>query len=325
MFNSKMIGANSAGAPQPPGTGALLITGANGMYISVDDGLTWSNNAFTGIDPTNGFNKEVVWNGSAFVAFQTGGKLFTSPDGYNWTETYSNGSYPDILGMSVDQVSGEIIAIPYKYNVSYVMLRSLDNGNTWTVQGGPWSSSSYGAYVQGVAVHNGYAVVSGRTGNWRRSGVNNSWGWTNTSLGTQGYPVYNNGVWSCVEGADYTKIFSSTSATPGYIKDWTQSGGSGLYLQGVNKTAIDGVDKNVFYAQVSGKFRLYLSYDKGLNFSVAGWNTSTYSAVGYHNGKFYFNRDNELWTWTNPPFGSQVKVTDLSLQCANFASMSFPQ
>lgn len=322
MFGTSLLFKGLVGGvPQPPGTGAFLTTGANGMYISVDDGLTWSNDAFTGIDPTNGFDLDVIWTGSTFVTFQRGGYIWTSPDGYNWTNTAYYPDYDAILGMSYDPVNNETLLAPYKYNVGYAFIRSFDNGDTWSTQAS-WSSSSYGQYIQGVANYNGYAVVSGRTGQWRRSGLNNNWNWTSTSLGVEAYPIYNNGTWSAVENKDYLKYYHTTLAPPSYISTWTQVNGGGSLMTEVTKPAKNDIDTNVFTAVINSSRRLYISYDKGVNWTVGSFSLGNYTSVGYHNGKFYYTRNGELWAWAIPPFGTNAKVSNLSIQTSNFASMS---
>ena len=291
MFNSKMIGANAVGLPpQPPGTGALVSTSDVGMVISVDDGLTWSQEGIVHTFPQN--PTYVSWTGSTFVC-NAGNTLHYSADGYNWTQTItlpgtsvggitSNGSYTLV---------GNFTSGTYMY-----MHKSTDGGLTW--------SSVFGG-------NNNIGITSLREGGINAWG-HSVWSWNNGSMistngsGTSwGYNFNSNGSGCAVGWSPYSPKWIGTSSrdggyrsaaggpfAPTYMSSWAVQTGIASPLSASFDKIVSNVNGQTMLFRTTASSKVYRTTNGGSLFQSIPYFTSyPTSQFAFHNSKFicYYN------------------------------------
>lgn len=344
MFNSKMIGANSGGAPQPPGTGALLYTsgasdGTGGLWISVDDGVTWSQNAFTGIDASDStkWNTWIKWFGSYFVMRENGTRNFySSPDGYNWsyaftiTPPYVNGPGVDINAtvfrqMIVDSYNGNgyILATfnnQYYTNRNYMhFYKTTDGGATFSLAISRNNGSATNQ-VNTMSVWNNYFAGNWRSGSmWSNDGGANWSTSYDSTLRTSNVIVYaQNGTFSTL-GPRYETGYQTTSTVPLVVQSsWTRVGGIMSSMTSQNFLTGDGISKVA--GQGASNLAFMYSTNNGQSYSLMQYLSKSQN-VGYHNGYFIYHNNGNLYKTSD--FSTEILLTaDPSTSRALFSSMS---
>lgn len=345
MFNSKMIGANSAGAAQPPGTGALLYTsgasdGTGGLWISVDDGVTWSQNAFTGIDATDNtkWNNLIRWFGSYFVMRESGTRNFySSPDGYNWsyaftiTPPYLNGPGVDINATSfvdfyADQATGYGYLTCFFHNQYYsnetrmYIYKTTDNGASFSLNSN-YKYNGTTAYPMGSSVWNGYFYIGNRSGSFVSNDGGSTWTYyyDSTIRAVNPKPWAQDGTFSTL-GPRFETGYATTSTQPiPNYSTWTRV--TGIYTPGTSTFYFlkgDGISK---VSGVCGDNSAFLySNNDGQSYSLMQY-LSKGQNVGYHNGYFIYHNNGNLYK-TND-FSTEILLTaDPSTSRSYFSSMS---
>jgi len=338
-----MIGTNSAGAPQPPGTGALLYTsgasdGTGGLWISVDDGVSWSQNAFTGIDATDNtkWNTWVKWFGSYFVMRENGTRNFySSPDGYNWSYAFT--ITPPYLGapgvdinatvfpqMIVDSYNGNGYIIATFNNQYYVnrcfmhFYKTTDGGATFSLAFSNNRNASSNQLVS-MSVYNDYFM-----GNWGGGSLYSNDGGANwsapydSSIRTTNVIVYaQNGTFSTI-GPRFETGYQTSSTIPLVSQtSWTRVGGIMTSMTSQNLPTGDGISK---VATTGNNLAFMYSTNDGQSYSLMQY-LSKNQNVGYHNGYFIYHNNGNLYK-TND-FSTEILLTaDPSTSRALFSSMS---
>ena len=301
-INNRLINAGG-GAPQPEGTGSLLWGSSNGFYISVDDGLTWTQDGIVGLPNNNNFvTRSTDWNGTVFCTSVGGTNesfIYTSPDGYNWTQTATIARQDD-SGMAVDPVTRAFIYAAGIYASGYGIFESLDNGVTWTPKG---SGGAYYTFSK-VAQRNGYGVASGRTGNWLRTAQANNYGNQTTYTYYNSSVYYQNNSWVANRYGGYDGVARTTGTSPGRFLTWPQVQSAANYVHGAYNIFGNGVSEMVttwYTGQNSGQYNFITSTDNG-----ASWSKTTVAVplipYEYHNGKFIVRWDSgatqRIYSWT---------------------------
>ena len=304
-INNRLI--NTGGLPpQPPGTGALVSTSDVGLVISVDDGLTWSQEGIVSNFATN--PQEVVWTGSAFVACADN-KIHHSVDGYNWTEVYSqNGSIYVALASN-----GSITYAASAYNDGYSQFlyinKSTDGGLTWTQKYSNNIGINGGGRGGGISP-SGYCHFGFNNGQAYSSNGGETWTAGTTSNGRTPFFGWSNNFWtgySRREGG----IYYSTSATPGTVNNWSLLGGYGSPLT-TSGDRIVGNGSTITLFRLTGTGLVQRSTGSASSWSAVSHFTSYPSSqFVYHNGKFivYYNgniigsTNGSTWSTISTPTG----------------------
>lgn len=267
--------------PQPPGTGALVTTSNLGMFISVDDGASWSQDAIVHTFSQN--PDYVTWTGSTFVC-NSGNKLHYSADGYNWTESFT------LPGSNVGGITSNgttTIVGSFNSSSNNYWHTSTDGGITWTQRYS--SNNSMTGLRPGGISPTGYSVWGWVNGSWTSSNSGASWSVSYNSNGSNCNIGWNNGVWVAGSARDAGYRWS-TSATPGYPTGWNVVGGFGPVLSTyMGKIAGNGSTIALFRTS-GGTSRVYRSTSSGAGgFSPVSYFSSFPSSEPiYHNNKFFF-------------------------------------
>lgn len=343
MFNSKMIGTNSAGGNQPEGTGAMVVTcsssvvGEGGLWISVDDGVTWSQDAFTGIDdPTDNaaWGNWVKWMGSYFALRNNTTKaIYISPDGYNWTESFTPAG-DSINSMALDQVTGDAFISSYIWRGNNYLYRSTDGGATWS----GWDVTDVSLYnnFDDMKVYNGKWMASQRFGHAWSNDNGQSWTFRN-SMGYNQKFIAQNGRWNIFGFDDNTSnaraATTNVTSSVDRLENWTITDlttvgfSSNIWGPYVARPTGDGQNKILQYARtrfLSPVDVCYVAYsiDNGVNW--VKWKTEDVSYnqnTLFHNGYFFYREGYDLIK-TND-FSTEIAVSTTPFPFNNvMASMS---
>jgi hypothetical protein len=343
MFNSKMIGANSAGGGQPAGTGAMVVTcsssvvGEGGLWISVDDGVTWSQDAFTGIDdPTDNaaWGNWVKWMGSYFALRNNTTKaIYISPDGYNWTASFTPAG-DSINAMALDQVTGDAFVSSYVWRGNNYLYRSTDGGATWSLWDTQLLGESYNNFDD-MKVYNGKWMASQRFGHAWSNNNGQTWSFRN-SLGYNNKFIAQNGRWNNFAignaGSDKRGATTGVTSSVGQIESWTiwQHSTYGfttnIYAAYIASPTGDGQNKILQYARTAFLSPDVVDIAYSLNNGVtwAKWKTVSLDKnqnTLFHNGYFFY-RDGYNLIKTND-FSTEIAVSTTPFPFNNImASMS---
>jgi hypothetical protein len=311
MLNKRLINTGGGGN-QPEGTGIMLMQLNGTMNISIDDGVTWTQNA-VGL-PSSYSGGLIAWNGTNFAFFQQGvsgsklGYVWVSPDGYNWTQTATL-PYEDGGSMSVDKGNYNFVLGVNNYNAGGpAVYESADNGYTWTKIG----SSGIGPDTAGFAAqYNGYGAIGGRTENWLRTSSAGNYIYSGGSQSSGAPTLWQNGRWFSAWVKQYPPQGAqvSTSSTPGRHTTWpfvTISGQPSTYRGYMNSHTLfqgDGVSKvigNWKGFSASDPSYIYYTDNNGDSFQV--WKSSGGDVMyprGYHNGYFYYSQGTNLYKFND--------------------------
>ncbi|MDK9700582.1 MAG: hypothetical protein OEM52_10600 [bacterium] len=238
--------------------GSLVGTGANGVYLSTDNGLSWTQ---TGTVPTAQTTMTMASNGSILVGTMWGGGVFlSSNNGSSWISTTL--TTPHILSFSLGTPS-------VVYSGSYGgVYKSVDNGSNW-------SQVLQSTWVHGIASNVNGTVFAGKklnnnpeTGDGLWRSVNAGGNWTRVLYPTstsvfQNIFVTSSGVVLAVMSSG-TPMYRSldngntwVTTTPGFIVN-ADPGNTPFTISS---------DGTIYIGTSNG---VYSSVDNGLNWSLAG-------------------------------------------------------
>ena len=305
-INNRLI--NTGGLPpQPPGTGALVSTSDVGLVISVDDGLTWSQDAIIHNFATN--PQEVVWTGNSFVACANN-KIHRSVDGYNWTEVYTQGGSFYVALASNGSIT--YAASGYDDGASKVLkiYKSTDGGLTWTQKHSSNNGINGGGRGGGISP-SGYCHFGYNNGQAYSSDGGETWTSGNTSNGRTPFFGWSNNFW-----AGYSRreggLYYSTSATPGTVNNWSLDPGYGSPLT-TSGDRIVGNGGSITLWRTSAAGSVYRSSGSASSWqNVSFFSSQPTSQFVYHNGYFmvYYNGNiirssngSTGWTTVSTPTG----------------------
>lgn len=304
-FGNRLI--NVGGLPQPEGTGALVSTSDVGMVISVDDGLTWTQDGIVHTFPQN--PSYVSWTGSTFVC-NAGNTLHYSPDGYNWTQTITV-SGPNVAGITSNgstTLVGNFTSGTFMY-----MHKSTDGGVTWTSVFGGNNNVGVNSMQPGGISNTGYSVWGANIpGSVTSPSPNTTWGKNYNSSGSNCAIGWSpSGVWIATSSRDGGFRYS-TSATPGYTSGWSSVGGIANPLAAYFDKIVSNVNGQTVLFRTTAANKVYRSTNGGTAFSPVSYFTSFPSSqFAFHNGKFicYYSgnivssTDGNSWSTVSTPSG----------------------
>lgn len=330
-INNRLINTN-AGGGQPEGTGALLYTssasdGTGGMWISVDDGQSWKQNSFTGIDATDYsyWRASVKWTGSTFVAHKYNtNEIWSSVDGYNWVFNFSMNATL-VTSIFTDQVTSvayiSVIEPPVSGQTkNWYIYKSTDGGVNWSLQG---STTFYDFNSPGlVKVYNNYMVMTGNVGGRVSTDAGVSWSSQNSDIRNKNTAfIAQNGAWSALGPFNWNGWTRSTSLTPNNVSSWTQTQNQfNAYMSSFIDHIGDGSNKILGGMFGSSVWRLAYSTNNGANWTQ--WKANNeYSPIIYHNSYFFYKDGGNLMKSND--FSTEIVASSYpSTSAVNFASIT---
>ncbi len=187
-----------------------VAVGTGGAIVYSSDGITWTQAASIGINPTL---DAVTWTGTQFVAGGTGGALVTSSDGINWTvQPAPVSATTDIIGLASTNKLIVAVANSETSPATTSILTSSD-GITWTtVQPSLGFVPNSIGYVgtHWIAVGDYYSMTSPDGTTWTTSPV----------LNGMLYSVVNNGTEYVATGMDVNGVGAEYTSSDGL--NWTE-------------------------------------------------------------------------------------------------------
>lgn len=208
-------GAGMEAGPAPEGTPTIVAVGYAGLRVtSYDLGRSWTNKAtlsdVAADDPDN--LRGATWGAGLFIA--VGHKIFTSPDGEEWTRRTHPKDNAQWLG-DVKYGNGRFVATGgYGYAV-------------WSADGITWNAADFpnNEASRSLAFGNGEFVTQTDPGNWYRSTDGETW--TPHSNGHDGRVAFCNGAFrqapDCGPASGHGVFVRSGGWNSGEI-DWSENG-----------------------------------------------------------------------------------------------------
>jgi len=194
----------------------LIAAGDNGIYGSLDGGLTW-----LFLNPTPSGSVACSADGSKIIAAASGA-VYTSPDsGATWQEHPLTTNDQYYVASSAD--GAKLVAVGYGGNIGSIYL-SADSGGTWVTPGEPagfWQGNIWSSVASSADGANLVAAAEATVGagSFLPGPI-----YTSTNAGASWTPSGAPGnVWYSVAcSADGTKLVAAAYAGP------SQNGGTGL-------------------------------------------------------------------------------------------------
>ena len=275
------------------GNNEYLAVGIRGEFAKSADGLNWSIYSNGTISRDNQLNK-VIWTGTKYVAvggfeYSTGiGRILTSNDGKNWTETwretYVYNEYTALYDIAYNGTT--FVAVGVGQRMSWgistiwvgVIVTSTD-GVTWTRQdlgqdfkGVTWNGAKFIAVGAQSNLSAIYTSVDGITWNSNYAGVASTQplqkiatnGTLLVSVGFGGY------ITTSPDAVNWTaQISGTTSILNDIIWDGTK-----FFVVGNTGNILTSVDGVTWTAQVSGvNYLTGITHNGGLQYVAVGGNT----------------------------------------------------
>lgn len=233
-------------------------TGRNGVYVSTDNGSSWTKSSNTGI---SGSIVGLASAGGYIFVITTDGMVYRSiNDGNNWTALMNPSGYASATGFScANEILYSTHEIDYFSGSAY---RSTDYGMSWQ------HLSVFPAYVRTVSAYSGNVYIGTDKGIYRSS--DSGLTWSDALLeGAIVLKIYCDAS-TLLAGTDYTGLFTSAD----YGNSWRQTGVSNTTsIQALNvrdDTVICGND---------GQYGVFVSKNNADSFT------------GYHNMQLNYVHD----------------------------------
>ena len=322
-INNRLINAGGT-APQPEGTGAMLFTTDTGLHISVDDGASFSQNAFTGIDATDGskWNTHVKWMNGYFVMRESGTmNIWHSLDGYNWTFLFTPAG-SGMTNFAYDQATGYGYFMTRASQNLYTY-RTIDNGASFQYIGGHYDVYNYD--IVWLAFYNGQGQLTRYSGNgWSNNG-GVAWTLRNEDQGSESKIHVQNGVW-CTSNLYYYNTGNSNAATTARMSFWTSYSKSTYGLANLGQDSAYSGNGNTTvtttYRDRYSPFQKQFIYTLNNGSSWNVWKTiDNESPQCFHNSYWFFQDSGSVYKTNN--FSSQTLLASISWANINStASMS---
>lgn len=248
------------------GTRIVAMSGYGNIYSSDDLGTSWT---YRTLGTTKTLN-DVAYNGTnLYVAVGAEGTIQTSGDGINWAIQNSGTTYN--LN-KVDYLGGKFIAV----GKNGTILTSSD-GTTWTVR-----TSGTTLELKGIAYSGGKYVVVGGDDNWAKV--------IRVSDDAE--------TWSNVDAPGITVSLNTVAFGDGVFITLTKNGAAFTSSDGATWSGAESLDSSSKYptdliyaggkfAAVGGSGEIYLSSDKGGNWSIVKSDFGQYNrGIAYGGGNF---------------------------------------
>ncbi len=255
------------------GTGSQFSLEGNGVFLSTDDGSSWTNvnNGLTNLDVTslaskpNGLGGNIIYAGT--VKFEGGGIFSSTNNGSNWVEVTNGITDPMISTIDIATNGNIIVGTGYVRGGGAFL--STDNGSSWhSINNGLSATKVWSLAISS----NGTNIFAGTNGNGIFLSTNNGSSWTSLNNGLP----YRGGVRTLAidsndavyAGIDAYGVYRSSNNGVNWI-----SVNNGLTNLFITELAING--NNIFVGTVYGG--IFISTNNGSNWSAS--NTGLTSTI----------------------------------------------
>jgi photosystem II stability/assembly factor-like uncharacterized protein len=287
-------------------TGVFAGTFAEGIYLSTDDGTTWTT-VNSGLNNKN--VQSIAANGSnVFAATYGGGVFFSSDNGSSWSEV--NNGLTSLFTLSLALYPPSSVYV----GTDGGLLLSGDNGSNWTEAGKFGTGNSVGNILcTGSAVF--AAIVTYNGGVYRSTDLCQTW--TDITAGVTGNNVralaYNNS--NLYAGTAYNGIYRSTDNGDNWIACNSDLTGDVHAVIPYNSYLFAASGHGFFISTNNGKN--WLNKSTGLSNSYVG-------SLIIHNN-YLFAGCGDGWIWKRPLSEiTGIKNDNSDLPSAFFLDQNFP-